>query len=74
MTEEKLDSIIAKQVPDHVKREKADFIVYTDRMGTFSQARAQTSLALHSIFEKHTDKFKNWTRKINPPKDEGMYL
>jgi dephospho-CoA kinase len=31
MTAEKLDEILAKQVPDAVKREKADFVVPTDQ-------------------------------------------
>lgn len=31
MTEEKLDHILAKQMPDHEKRQYADFIVYTDK-------------------------------------------
>lgn len=39
MTEDKLDSILAKQMPDHEKRAHADFIVETDQ--GFDHARAQ---------------------------------
>jgi len=41
MTEEKLDAILAKQVPDAKKREKADYVVDTSR--GLADARAQVS-------------------------------
>ena len=63
MTESKLESILAKQVPDKVKRENADFVVHTDFKGTFSQARAQTSNALQNIFKLNPDKFQVWMQR-----------
>lgn len=51
MSEEKLDGILARQVPDTVKREGADFIIETS--GGLEDARAQVRKVLAAIRKKH---------------------
>jgi dephospho-CoA kinase len=47
MTAEKLDALLAKQVPDAEKRRRADFVV--DTSGGFDSARAQVHAILKSV-------------------------
>jgi dephospho-CoA kinase len=47
MTAEKLDALLAKQVPDAEKRRRADFVV--DTSGGFDSARAQVRAILASV-------------------------
>ena len=63
MNEEKLKSILAKQVPDATKREKADFLIFTDKLGTYSQARAQTASFLQQIIDSNPIKYDSWMKK-----------
>ena len=63
MNEEKLKAILAKQVPDETKRAQADFIVFTDKLGTYSQARAQTALFLQNIIDVNPCKYNAWMKK-----------
>ena len=47
MTPEKFEDIISKQTPDVVKREKADFIVETNK--GFDHAKAQVKTIIETI-------------------------
>ena len=47
MSDERFEAIIARQVPDVVKRERADFIV--DSSGGFEHARAQVRDILKAV-------------------------
>ena len=47
MTEEKLDRILARQMPDSQKRERADFIV--DTSGSLDETRAQVRSILSCL-------------------------
>jgi len=50
MTEEKFEAILARQIPDHVKRQKADFIIYTDKGQ--EDARRQVRDLIKTLVEK----------------------
>ena len=71
MSEEKLKAILAKQVPDETKRARADFLVFTDKLGTYSQARAQTALFLQNIIDANPCKFESWRDKKADPVTAG---
>jgi len=47
MTDEKLDAIIARQTPDSVKLDQADYIVETS--GGFDDARRQVSAIVKKL-------------------------
>ena len=59
MTAEKFAAILQKQVPDEVKRKKADFLVHTDYEG-YSEAKCQLAKAIESIIEKNPELWENW--------------
>ncbi len=50
MTEEKFEAILARQVPDREKREKADFIIDTDQ--GFDHARDQVTKIIAELSQK----------------------
>jgi dephospho-CoA kinase len=50
MTEEKLATILAKQIPDSEKRRRADFIV--DAAQGFDSARAQIQSILRTVADR----------------------
>lgn len=54
MTEEKFEAILSRQVPDAIKREKADFIV--DTSDGIEHARAQVEMIVAAI------RSGNWTK------------
>jgi dephospho-CoA kinase len=47
MTDEKFATLVAKQMPDAEKRQRADFVV--DSSGDFEQTRAQVRDILHRV-------------------------
>jgi dephospho-CoA kinase len=47
MTVDKLDAILARQMPDHEKRRRADFVVDTSR--GFEAARAKVRAILDAV-------------------------
>jgi dephospho-CoA kinase len=49
MSEEKLDAILARQLPDAEKRARADFIIETDK--GFEHAHAQVRHVLHALHD-----------------------
>jgi dephospho-CoA kinase len=51
MTEDRLNDILARQVPDNVKRKKADFIIQTDR--GLDYARHQVEDVLKQIWKEN---------------------
>lgn len=63
MTEEKFAAILAKQVPDSVKREKADFVVNTNYVG-YSEAKAQLAKALEAIIQHHPQLWEQWKASV----------
>ena len=66
MTEEKLATILAKQMPDAEKREKAHFVVNTDHR-SFAAARAQLETVLTEIMcRKRPDLLRRWVDREGP--------
>lgn len=63
MNEEKLKTILAKQVAAATKRAQANFVVFTDKLGTHSQARAQTASFLQQIILLNSLKYESWVKK-----------
>ena len=53
MTEQKLEAILARQVPDADKRAKADYIIETGK--GLEPARAAVRAIIRSISESRTD-------------------
>lgn len=51
MTEQKFESILARQTPDEEKRRQADFVI--DTGGTFESTRAQVRAVLDDLAEQH---------------------
>jgi dephospho-CoA kinase len=60
MTEEKFLSILAKQVPDHEKRTKADFLVHTDYSCGYAESRAQIATIIETIIKKNDVLWEQW--------------
>jgi dephospho-CoA kinase len=50
MTEEKFESLLARQVPDAEKRARADFVI--DTSGDFDATRAQVRAVLDALGEQ----------------------
>jgi dephospho-CoA kinase len=70
MTAEKFDAILAKQVPDAVKRAGADFLVCTDYEG-YTEAKAQLAKAIEQIIEKNPGLWEEWKQGgTRGPNDE----
>lgn len=59
MSPEKFLSILSKQMPDHEKREKADFIIRTDYRG-YAPAKAQIARILETLIEAHPNIWTAW--------------
>jgi dephospho-CoA kinase len=72
MTEEKFQAILAKQVPDAAKRERADFLVHTDYEG-YSEAKAQLGRIIEKIIEKNPMLWEEWKQcgLSEPVDDDG---
>jgi dephospho-CoA kinase len=72
MTAEKFDAILAKQVPDAVKRAGADFLVCTDYEG-YTEAKAQLAKAIEQIIEKNPKLWEEWKERgsSSPVDEEG---
>lgn len=60
---ERFESILAKQLPDRVKRERADYVISTDYVG-FAEAKAQLSRALEDIIDLHPEHYLAWKRNF----------
>lgn len=63
MTKEKLESIIQKQMPDAIKRQKAHYVINTDFEG-YSESKAQLCKVLEDIIHKRDDNFNCWKRRF----------
>lgn len=50
MTEDMFEMILSRQTPDHIKRQKADYIIFTDK--GLENAREQVQTILKTIREK----------------------
>ena len=59
MTIDKFQSILSKQMPDHEKREKADFLIRTDFRG-YAPAKAQVARILETLIEAHPIIWSAW--------------
>lgn len=70
MTEEKFQAILQKQVPDSVKREKADFLVHTD-YPTYFEAKAQVGKIIETIIERNPALWEQWKRGMHPVDPPG---
>lgn len=57
MSAEKLDAILARQIPDATKREAADFIVETIEL---TPARAQLAACLEALCTRHASLYGKW--------------
>eukprot|EP01039_Chlorochromonas_danica_P010967 gene10967-12194_t len=62
MTEAKFQSILAKQLPDEVKCQRADFVIRSD-YESYSQGRAQLALVLEQILVKERERFHLWNSR-----------
>lgn len=62
MTPEKFESIVAKQVPDNIKRQQADFIINTDYEG-YVEGKAQLALAIEGIIEREPERWAQWKKQ-----------
>ena len=63
MNMEKFKSILDKQIPDSIKRERADFTIYTD-YPTRVEAKAQFARIIETIVEAHPSRWSQWQRNI----------
>ena len=63
MTEEKFLSLLAKQMPDDKKREKADFLIHTD-FESYAQGVAQAANIVELIIEKNPDLWTAWKSRL----------
>lgn len=59
MTAEKLEAVLARQLPDAEKRARADFVVETGYSG-YTQARAQLATVLHGLADRHAAVYSRW--------------
>jgi HAD superfamily hydrolase (TIGR01549 family) len=59
MSEEKLDAILARQVPDANKRQAADFIIETGHP-SLAPARAQLAACMQKLSAKHQKAYLAW--------------
>lgn len=76
MTLEKFQSILSKQVPDSIKREKADFVVDTG-YPEFSSARAQVASVIERIIDRSPAQWERFTsaqRSAARKVDRGFML
>lgn len=70
MTEAKFQSILAKQLPDDVKCQRADFVIRSD-YESYSQGRAQLASILEQILVKERERFHLWnSRDIQSEEEE----
>lgn len=67
-SEEKLDAILARQLPDAEKRARADFVIETGGEG-HAAARAQLAAVLEALRRSHADRWAAWIR--SPPGGGG---
>ena len=67
MTRKKLDAILSRQMPDELKREKADFII--DTGGEIEDTWNQIDNVLASLTEKTPEAFKLWELTDIQPSD-----
>ena len=58
---ERFESILSKQLPDEIKRERADYVINTDFKG-FVEGRAQLSRVIENLIERHPDHYESWKR------------
>ena len=72
MTEEKFQTILSKQIPDEIKRQKADFLINTDYKG-YSEAKSQLAKVIEIIIEKNPMQWEAWknSKKIPEIFEEG---
>lgn len=60
---ERFEAIIAKQLPDELKREKADFVINTDFQG-FAAGRAQLTKIIETLIERDQHRYALWKRNF----------
>lgn len=63
MNEDKFKSILAKQIPDSIKRQQADFIVSTDYPG-YTEGKSQIAGIIESIIGLRPDLWKQWKDRL----------
>ena len=75
MTEEKLQFVLTKQVPDAEKRKAADFVI--DTVG-YSHAYAQLAKCLEELSERHSARYDAWRGNLplpaKPPSDPIAFI
>lgn len=67
MTEEKFKALLAKQMPDHQKREKADFIINT--ACSLDETRAELISALKALKTYPKNAYQKWQSNMDPTPD-----
>ena len=58
---DRFESILSKQIPDHIKRERADFVINTDFAG-YAEAKSQLTQVLESILANNPDRYHRWKK------------
>lgn len=68
---ERFESILSTQLPDEVKRERADYVIDTD-FGGYAEGRAQLSRVIENLIERHPEHYQVWKRIFGLPRESQV--
>jgi dephospho-CoA kinase len=70
MTIVKFESILSKQIPDNLKRQKANYIIRTDySLNSFAATRSQIATIIESLIHKHPVEWTSWKNRSHSNPD-----